>query len=65
MVWAEHDVPAEIDKLDKILFPRPGPLVGAHARDDRAADGEGGLGETEGEVAMELAPGRESRAGGL
>jgi hypothetical protein len=58
VVWVEHDVAAEIDELDQVLFPRLGPLVGAHARDDRASDGEGGLGEAENEVVVELAPGR-------
>lgn len=58
IVWVEHDVAAKVDELDKVFLPRFGPFVGAHPSDDRAADGEGGLGETKGEVVVELAPGR-------
>ena len=58
VVWVNHDVAPQVDELDKVFLPRFGPLVGAHPRDDRATDGEGGLGEAKREVVVELAPGR-------
>jgi len=58
IVWVEHDVPAEVDELDKVFLPRFRPLVGAHPWDDRAIDREGGSGEAKGEVVVELTPRR-------
>lgn len=58
IVWVEHHVAPEINKLDKVPFPRFGPFVGAYTWNDRVTDREGGLGEAKGEVVMELAPWR-------